>query len=253
MDLLLYTSILSYLLALVSIHLKKVERYFPSILLLAWAIHTALLVLRGLATGHAPMIGRYESLLFFGWSITSLNLFLLYRYRFRTADSLNILIVLASLLFALYSEKGIYPVPIVLKTRWFEVHVVTSFFSYALFTIAATSGAFYLLMEKKGPPSRLRALQEIIYRSALWGFFLFSLSMTFGAIWAYLAWGRYWLWEPKTLSSMVLWLYFAGLIHTRFLKGWRGRRLGWVAVAGFGFTLFTYLGVSILLPNSHRM
>lgn len=251
---LIYLSIGLYVVSLISLGLPgRGEYWFLCLLLTAWVFHTALLILRWIATGHPPMTGRYETLLFFSWSITLLNFILLYRYRFRTTEILNTLIALLFLILAASSDRQVYPLPLVLRTRWFESHVVTSFFSYALFTIGATAGVMYLIKERRENPLKLRAFQEIIYRSTLWGFILFCLSMTLGGIWAYLAWGRYWLWESKSLSSMLLWLYFAGLLHTRFLKGWRGRRMAIMAVFGFGVVLFTYLGVSIFLVSSHRM
>ncbi len=252
---LIYLTIALYTAGLLSTLVWKDGKgsWFLPLFLGAWALHTSLLILRAMATGHAPMAGRYETLLFFGWSIGLLNLILLYRYHFRTVEGLNTSIILLTLVLAAYSDRTVYPLPLVLKTRWFETHVVTSFFSYALFTVAATSGAMYLIKYGREELSRLRTFQEIIYRSTLWGFIFFSLSMTLGAIWAYLAWGRYWLWEAKTISSMLLWLYFAGLIHTRFLKEWRGRKVAVMAVAGLGVVLFTYLGVSLFLKSSHSM
>jgi len=93
--------------------------------------------------------------------------------------------------------------------------------------------------------------QDIANRSILWGFFFFSASMFAGAVWAYLAWGTYWLWEPKVIWSFIVWFYYAGAMHAYYVKEWRGKGLAIATVIGFFVVLFTYLGVSLLMKSSH--
>jgi len=35
------------------------------------------------------------------------------------------------------------------------------------------------------------------------------------------------------------------------MQGWRGKRVAWLSVAGFGCVLFTYFGVNFLLSGLH--
>lgn len=218
-----------------------------------FGLHTLLLLLRAVEAGRAPMMGRYETLLFFAWSLALLNLVLIVRYRFREAEYLTVPAIMLALVIAALFAAPPYPTPLILKTWWFETHVVTSFFAYALFSLSAATGAIYLYRMGRGRKESLELLTDITGRAALWGFAFFSLSMVLGAIWAYLAWGSYWLWEPKSTASMLLWFYFAGVLHTRFARGWRGRPLAILAIIGFALMLFTYLGVGLFLENSHRM
>jgi len=230
--------------------LERASRY---VLFAAFGLHTLLLVLRVVEAGHAPMMGRYETLLFFGWSVALLNLILILRYRFRETEFLTIPVIVLALGFAAFSDASLNPIPLILKTWWFETHVVTSFFAYALFSLAAASGAAYLYRVRSVRQTSLGLLQDVTYRATLWGFAFFSMSIVLGAIWAYLAWGAYWLWEPKSTASLLLWFYFAGVLHTRFAKSWRGGPAAVLAIVGFGLVLFTYLGVSLFLESSHRM
>jgi len=232
---------------------QRVERLSLYLVIIAMILHTLVLALRVLDAGHAPIVRRFETLLFFSWSIAVLNTILLLRYRFRTADTLTVPVIFLALLLAAFSDTSVYPLPLALQTWWFEVHVVTSFFAYALFTLAAAAGAIYLRKEKHAPDSELQVYQTIIYRSVLWGFAFFSTSMVLGAIWGYLAWGNYWLWESKSMASLLLWFYYAGVLHTRMVKGWRGKIVSVLAIIGFGLVMFTYLGVSVFLTSSHGM
>ncbi len=232
---------------------RGLERFSRQALFVAFGLHTLLLGLRMSESGYAPMMGRYETLLFFSWSVALLNLILIARYQFRETEFLTLPGIVLALVLAALSDASIIALPLILKTWWFEVHVVTSFFAYALFSLAGASGAVYLYRRRQEQPAALVLLQTITYRATLWGFSLFSLSMLLGAIWAYLAWGSYWIWEPKSTASLLLWFYYAGVLHTRFARSWRGRPAAFLAVVGFALVMFTYLGVSVFLASSHRM
>jgi len=232
---------------------RTMQRVSTYLLILALILHTTVLVLRMMETGHAPIARRFETLLFFSWSIAVLNMILLFRYRLRTTDLLTIPVIVLALLLAAFSDSGVYRLPLSLKTWWFEIHVATSFFAYALFTLAAAAGTIYLFKEKTGTSTELGIYQNIIYQSTLWGFTFFSGSMLLGAIWGYLAWGGYWLWESKSAASLLLWFYYVGVLHTRMVQGWGGKTVSVMAIVGFALVMFTYLGVSIFLRSTHGM
>jgi len=46
--------------------------------------------------------------------------------------------------------------------------------------------------------------------------------------------------------ALVVWLFYTLLLHARSLRGWRGGRLGWLALLGLGLVLFTFTGVGWL-------
>ncbi len=71
------------------------------------------------------------------------------------------------------------------------------------------------------------------------------------AVWANSAWGTYWSWDPKETWSLITWLIYAGFLHCRFMRGWRGKRAAWISIIGFASVLFTYVGVNFLLSGLH--
>ena len=134
--------------------------------------------------------------------------------------------------------------PTVLDTLWFELHVVLAFFAYALFGVGAIVSGGWLAF-------RDRPLLDIQFKTALAGWSFFSGSMVAGGIWGYYAWGTYWLWTPKEIWTSILWLFYALLLHLR-LKGGKWDVLSaWLGILGCAVTLFTYLGVSLLMKSSH--
>ncbi|MFN3739723.1 MAG: c-type cytochrome biogenesis protein CcsB [Thermodesulfovibrionales bacterium] len=95
-------------------------------------------------------------------------------------------------------------------------------------------------------------LDEITYKAIAIGFPIFTLGgLIFGAIWADQAWGVYWSWDPKETWSLITWFIYAFYLHSRLLRGWRGRKIAVVASLGFVAVIFTYLGVNLLLSGLH--
>jgi cytochrome c-type biogenesis protein CcsB len=95
-------------------------------------------------------------------------------------------------------------------------------------------------------------LDEITYKSIAIGFPIFTLGgLIFGAIWADQAWGKYWTWDPKETWSLITWFFYAFYLHSRLMRGWKGKKVAIVAVLGFMAVIFTYLGVNLLLSGLH--
>jgi len=95
-------------------------------------------------------------------------------------------------------------------------------------------------------------LDEITYKSIAIGFPIFTLGgLIFGAIWADQAWGKYWTWDPKETWSLITWFLYAFFLHSRLIRGWKGKKVAIVAVLGFMAVIFTYLGVNLLLSGLH--
>lgn len=94
-------------------------------------------------------------------------------------------------------------------------------------------------------------LDDITYKSIAIGFPLLSLGIITGAIWADSAWGTYWSWDPKETWSLITWFVYALYLHSRFMRGWRGRKTAILSLIGFISVIFTYLGVNLLLSGLH--
>jgi cytochrome c-type biogenesis protein CcsB len=99
------------------------------------------------------------------------------------------------------------------------------------------------------PP--LEKLDSLMYVTAGITFAGLALLLMTGAIWANESWGHYWQWDSKETGAFVAWLTYAAFLHSRIARGWSGRRSAYFAVVGFLLVIFTYLGVSYLLPGLH--
>ncbi|WP_091159201.1 cytochrome c biogenesis protein CcsA [Paenibacillus sp. 453mf] len=95
-------------------------------------------------------------------------------------------------------------------------------------------------------------LDEISYRAIAIGFPIFTLgALIFAMIWAEIAWGRFWGWDPKEVWALITWLYYSAYLHLRLSKGWQGRNSAWLAVIGFLIVMFTLVGVNLIISGLH--
>lgn len=140
--------------------------------------------------------------------------------------------------------------PMFLHTVWYPLHVPVSFAAYALWLLAGVNAVYTIPAWYRNDP----ALPE---RSALMteanriGFVFFTLAMLFGGIWGYLAWGAYFLWDPKLHWAVILWLYYGNLMHIDRLP----KLLRWkvpLYVAGIAMILVAFIGTSFFSQSIHR-
>ena len=232
---------------------------------IGFLLHSAALLLRwkssyDLGIGHVPLANFYESLIFFAWAVLLLYLIIEWKTRSRSLGAFVIPVAFLLLAFASISpgvSDRIQPLIPALQSNWLTVHVLTCFLGYASFALAFALGIMYLLKGRardggteEGTFLRLiptsDALEELLYQGVVLGFVLLSLGIMTGSVWAHYAWGSYWSWDPKETWSLITWIVYAVMLHARSVRGWRGRRMAWMALLGFASVLFTYLGVNYL-------
>jgi cytochrome c-type biogenesis protein CcsB len=201
-----------------------------------------------------PLSNFYESLVFFSWCLACLALIFLHRY---AEGFLGVVGGLLAALVLAYASLGVdshlKPLMPALQSNWLLIHVITCFLGYAAFGLAFGAASLYLVQALTARPQTPAPplLDRLIYRTVVIGFVFLTLGILTGAVWAETAWGRYWSWDPKETASLITWFVYASLLHARLVQGWQGRPIAWLAVVGFGAVLFTYFGVSFLLPGLH--
>ena len=218
-----------------------------------------------LGHGHAPLTNMYESLVFFAWCTTLLYLYLEYRYKARVVGAFVLPCAAVAIAYASFSDRiddRINPLIPALQSNWLIAHVVTCFIGYAAFAVAGGLGLMYLIkrraVQRQAPADsiggslpELRVIDDLTHRTIVFGFLWLSAGIITGAVWANEAWGTYWSWDPKETWSIITWFLYASTLHARFTRGWSGRRIAWLAIAGFFAVFFTYFGVNFLLSGLH--
>ncbi|RJQ87106.1 MAG: c-type cytochrome biogenesis protein CcsB [Desulfobacteraceae bacterium] len=238
------------------------------IMLTAWLGNTAGILLRWVESyyvsggqGYAPFSNMYESMVFFGWTIAGIYLFVEYRYRNRTIGALAAPLACLALAYAALGEdKTIQPLIPALQSNWLIAHVITCFLGYAAFAVAFAVSIMYLSTSSsdlhRDRETTLRipsaeVLDELTHQLGMFGFLFLTAGIITGAVWAKQAWTRYWSWDPKETWSLITWLIYAALLHFRMMRGWRGKRIALLSIIGFLAVLFTYFGVNYWLAGLH--
>jgi cytochrome c-type biogenesis protein CcsB len=212
---------------------------------LALTFLTASLLFRTIATGHGPFANMYEFSIAFAWGTLAMYTYFERRYHQRVLGLIALPVALALLLYAATIPATIDPlVPALQNNLLLSIHVAVAIVAYGTFTVAFAAAVLYLVQGengRRGLPSR-ELLDEISYKAVVVGFPFLTLTIVLGAVWAEVAWGTYWSWDPKETASLVTWLIYGSYLHARVVRGWRGERAAWLLILGFGATLFTYFG-----------
>lgn len=211
-----------------------------------------------LGIGHAPLSNLYESLIFFAWTIVFLYLLIEWRTKNRSLGVFATPLAFLAMAYASYSptiSSRIQPLVPALKSNWLIAHVLTCFFGYAAFGLAFGLSVMYLLKKREKPGGsnvfiriipESSILDDMSYQMVVIGFLLLTLGIITGSVWAHSAWGSYWSWDPKETWSLITWLVYAALLHSRMVRGWKGNKLALLSIIGFSCVLFTYFGVNYL-------
>ena len=224
---------------------RSLALYGTYITRLALVFLTESLIFRAIETGHGPFSNQYEFAVAFGWGMIAAYVYFEQRYHVRTIALLILPITAAILLYAMtVGDTAIPLVPALQNNLLLTIHVVFAIISYGAFSVSFAASALYLIQPKGGrhglPKPEL--LDEISYRAVIIGFPLDTMMVILGAVWADIAWGTYWSWDPKETASLLTWLIYGAYLHARVAHGWRGRRAAWLLMLGFAAVMFTFFG-----------
>ena len=236
---------------------------------------TGSLAARWVAVEHAPLSNLYEYTVALGWGVSVAWLAFERTARARRFGVVALPIVTALLAVAtLFPDEVIPLIPALQNGPLLTLHVSVVMVSYAVLTVAFSAAVIYLV---QGGEGRRRfaslpggeAAGDLAHRAVQVGFPLLALGIALGAWWANSAWGRYWGWDPKETSALVVLLALAAYFHARagegsvagapiirwfiparFRRSWRPDPMWWV-VAMWALMLFTYFGVNLWITGLH--
>lgn len=229
---------------------------------LAFALHFAGVIARGISAHRVPWGNMYEFSTTGSVAVTGMFLLLLRRHSLRWLTlvvTFAVLMTLGTAITLLYVPTA--PLVPALKSTWLVIHVSAAVISGGVFLLAnAVAGAYLYLdrVESRGPrpawalkiPS-LEALDRLCYRLVAFVFPLWTFAVIAGAIWAESAWGRYWGWDPKETWAFITWVAYAAYLHARATAGWKGRRAAWLCLLAGSSFLFNYVYVNVWGSGKH--
>ncbi len=221
---------------------------------LAALVAVLLLVVRILDTKSLPLASGLDFGFWFNAVILLLLLFMTLKHHLALAGVIVYPLVLGLTGWMATLNLSHQPKTPALKSYWLEFHVSSAVIAYGAFCLAFVLSVLVMVARRNGKlkshlPSR-ELLNEWSYRAVLVGMPFQTIMLITGAIWAEYAWGTYWNWDPKETWALITWLIYAAYLHLR-LQGWNEKQMFFINLLGFAAILFTFFGVSYLLPGLH--
>lgn len=239
------------------------QRIALTLLGLGFLFHAGATIARGIAAERVPWANMFE----FGLMATALIVAVFFSVlAWKDVAYLGAWVSGLTLVFLGIVTVNFYvdvvPLPPALQSAWLVIHVFVASLATAFFALGSGLSIAQLVrarfeannMAKAGLLKTLphsSVLESLAYRLNVVGFVGWTFTLIAGAIWAERAWGRYWGWDTKEVWTFIIWVIFAGYIHARATRGWRGSRAAWLGIIGFAAVLFNYTVVNIAFTGLH--
>lgn len=246
---------------------RSVLRWAFGLTIAGFAFHFVATGLRGIAAARVPWANMWEfsmtgTLVIIGvflvanlkWDIKYLGTFIV-----------GLVLVLQGIALLRYYVP-VVPLQPALQSYWLVIHIIVAVLGTAFFALGFALSGLQLLQYRRerqvaeSRPQQFRflatlpssvALENLAYRINIVGFIAWTFTLIAGAVWAEKAWGRYWGWDTKEVWTFIIWVIYAGYIHARATRGWRGSRSAWLAIIGFAAVLFNFGIVNVFFHGLH--
>ncbi|KAB1657518.1 c-type cytochrome biogenesis protein CcsB [Pseudoclavibacter sp. CFCC 11306] len=249
-----------------SAHTHKSLRIGTSLSWLGFVVIVAAVVLRGVAAQRVPWSNMHEFSITAVAIIAGVYLFVnLWRDVSFTGMFVTGFLVIVLLLATTIWYTAVKPLMPALESAWIVIHVLVAILGTGFFAVGAALSALQLVQARREakPKDQRRKnayldalpssekLEQLSFTVIIIGFVLWTFTLIFGAIWAQKAWGRYWGWDVKETWTLIIWVVYAGYLHARATRGWRGTRAAVLAIIGFACVLFNFGVVNTLFKGLH--
>jgi HemX protein len=150
----------------------------------------------------------------------------------------------------------------VLSNMAIGMHVTLAIFGYAGFALSAMHGVMYLLMYrdlKRGSfgsayrnLSSLEGMEQMTILPAVVGFIFLTASMMIGGMWLPRLFEDFSWFDPKLLSTGVVWVLYLLLLFARYVLHVDGKRIVLLSLGGFAGIILSLTIVNVFLSEFHR-
>lgn len=234
---------------------------------LAFAVHLAATVMRGIAAERVPWSNMFEYSLTSSLLIVAVFLGVQFWSDMRflgTFISGFTVLTLGVATIGFYVD--VVPLQPALQSWWLVIHVFVASLGTGFLALGFGLSLLQLLQQRRearirtgeaNPRGWLSAmpsserLEDLAFRVNVVGFIFWTFTLVAGAIWAERAWGRYWGWDTKEVWTFIIWVVYAGYLHARGTRGWRGAPSAWLSIAGFATVVFNFGIVNVFFDGLH--
>ncbi|WP_437583831.1 c-type cytochrome biogenesis protein CcsB [Paramicrobacterium sp. CJ85] len=238
-----------------------------ALMVIGFLLHVTADITRGIAAERVPWANLYEFVMTGTMLVVAVFLVVNIKVDLRYLGTFISLLVVSLLCMATINFYVVVaPLPPALQSAWLVIHVFLATTAMGFLALGCALSVLQLIQARTEArraalgdlklkfmatfPSAQR-LENLAYRTIIVGFVLWTFTLIAGSIWAEAAWGRYWGWDTKEVWTFIIWVIYAGYIHARATKGWRGSRAAWLAIIGFATVIFNFTVVNIFFNGLH--
>jgi ABC-type transport system involved in cytochrome c biogenesis permease subunit len=213
--------------------------------------------MRWVEVGHGPYSSRYEVLSANAFVLVSLYAGIVLAKKALKGLGACVLPAAFLLMGWAVSAYGLkYEVPIIFKSYWLLLHIGFAKAFAATVLLASGCAVAYLIKGESGLRLPMlpagRKLDEYSHRFLLVSFLFLGVMIAAGSLWAHQSWGRYWAWDPIETSSLAAWIAFGVILHFRVIDRWSGRRMAYLTLVAFAFSIVVLYVVASIVPTIHN-
>ncbi len=241
---------------------RKDDRANYYLILAAFALHSTAMIDRGFSINACPVHNLFEATLFIAWTIAAAYLV------FGMFQRLRFLGVFASQLLFFMGVFALMPALDPPRTgspdfsgTLISLHATLILLAIGSFGLSAVAALMFLTEEHDLKAHKLRAvfsmlppiqrLERVMNGLLVSGVLLFTAGLSISP---FLLRHKYGVWfknDPLLDYSVFIWLFYLGLLLSRWKFGRGGRRFAWSAAGSFVFIVLTFWGFLLLSQIHH--
>ena len=241
---------------------RKDDRVNYWLILGAFALHTTAMIKRGFSIKACPVNNLFEATLFIGWAVAASYLIIgiFHRLRFLGVFASHLLFFMG--VFALMPELDPpHRTAPDFSGTLISLHAALILLAIGSFGLSAVAALMFLTEDHDLKAHKLRAilsllppiqrLERVMSGLLICGVFLFTVGLFISP---FLVKEKYGVWlknDPLLDYSVFIWLFYLGLLISRWKFGQGGRRFAWSTAASFAFIMLTFWGFLLLSQLHH--
>lgn len=230
-------------------------------LFLTLIVHVVYIIQRTIAFDHLPITNVFEI-----FTILALAICFSYFLLELVTDirGTGPFIIIISFIFQLISSlfiQDLVAVKEVLRNNLLGAHVISALLGYSGFTISAVYGFLYLVLYKDIKLNKfglifnrlpnLEVLEKLSFYSAVIGFTTLTISFIIGIIWLPMAFPNFSFFDPKLISTALVWILYSIGISSKVFGKWRGRKLVVLSISGFIVAILSIIMSNFIAQSFH--
>ena len=224
----------------------------------ALVLHTVALLLRIWIQGRPPVTNLYSSAIFISWGSVCFGLLFERLHRNGIGAASAAVVGFVSLLIAhglAMDGDTMEMLQAVLDTNlWLATHVVAITLGYVAMFVAGVLGILYVLrgiLDRNFDKTTARSINSMIYGVTCFAVLFSFVGTMLGGIWADQSWGRFWGWDPKENGALIIVIWSAIVLHSRWGGFAKERGIAALSIFGNIVTAWSWFGTNLLQEGLH--